>query len=335
VKRHSLSLIEQSLYKESYNQKSIEFSFQPYKSFQFRLVPQNKDNYKHYPWKNAMNPLVHLKGNRLKLKIPFQPDIDLWQKDSDIVMGIDLGLTHWAVVSVWNFGDKHNPQEIGRYFIGDNELSNKKFSQGRLLYQDKVRKGVKKGSMKQKLYNLRLTEIKRLQRQINKRKKYLTAQGFRDFSKDYKYRQYKKSHSQCNSKVNRINRQIVQKLQHLIMEIAEYHHVGVIKVEDLRWVRPQPRKKTGAFLSFQQPHWLHSKIQKAIEFRCDLQHVKFRRINAKNTSKRCSKCGNIGQRPGKAKNSNIRTYKLFYCPHCDLTLDADLNAARNIAFATY
>lgn len=65
------------------------------------------------------------------------------------------------------------------------------------------------------------------------------------------------------------------------MEIAEYHQVGVIKVEDLRWVRPQPRKTTGAVLSFQQAHWLHSKIQKAIEFRCGLQHVKFRRVKSR------------------------------------------------------
>jgi len=46
------------------------------------------------------------------------------------------------------------------------------------------------------------------------------------------------------------------------------------------------------------------------------------KVNPKNTSQACSKCGNIVR-----KTLAIRTHK---CPHCGLELDRDLNSARNI-----
>jgi len=334
VKQHSLNLMIKALYKEHYRKKIIEIRLKPYKSFEFHLIPQNKDNYNNYPWEYAMNPLIHLEGDRLKLKVPFEPHLDSWEKKPDIVMGIDLGIIDWATLSIWDFSAKDDSKEIGRYFIDDNVLSNKKFAEGHFIYQNKVAAGVKKSSMKQKLCNLRLTEIKKLQRLKKKREKLLKRRGIKEIFEDYKYRQYSKLLSQCWTKVHRINRQIVQKIQHIIMEIAEYHHVGMINVENLRWVRPKQRKKSGAFLSFYQVHWLHSQIQRALQENSKLHHVTFNRINAKNTSQKCSKCGNMGERPAIDRNTNQKTYKLFYCPDCNLTLDADLNAARNIAFAT-
>jgi hypothetical protein len=48
-------------------------------------------------------------------------------------------------------------------------------------------------------------------------------------------------------------------------------------------------------------------------------------VNPRNTSKKCSACGTIGKRDGKT----------FHCTNdrCGLTLDSDLNAARNILVA--
>jgi transposase len=45
-------------------------------------------------------------------------------------------------------------------------------------------------------------------------------------------------------------------------------------------------------------------------------------VNPHNTSKRCSKCGEI--------NEKLKDEELFICPHCDNELDRDVNAAKNI-----
>ncbi|MBY9008203.1 MAG: transposase [Candidatus Lokiarchaeota archaeon] len=58
-----------------------------------------------------------------------------------------------------------------------------------------------------------------------------------------------------------------------------------------------------------------------MELQYQLNRISFKKIPAYKTSQICSCCGKEGLRKG----------KLFICKHCNLHLDADLNAARNIA----
>ena len=122
------------------------------------------------------------------------------------------------------------------------------------------------------------------------------------------------------NKVNKYNGQIVQLVSHFIIKIAIYHEVSVLKMENLKWSLHSKKKEAGAFLAFWQAHWFHSGVQEAVRTRCLLHGIQFKRVPAKNTSKNCSHCGKKG----------IRAGKKFSCPHCGLTIDADLNAARNI-----
>ena len=80
------------------------------------------------------------------------------------------------------------------------------------------------------------------------------------------------------------------------------------------------KKDAGKFLSFWQTHWFYSQVQTAVKLQCQLHSIRFQRVPAFHTSKRCSCCNKLGSREGKQ----------FTCPHCGLKLDSDLNASRNI-----
>ena len=122
------------------------------------------------------------------------------------------------------------------------------------------------------------------------------------------------------NKIHKYNRQIIQLLSHFIISVALYHEVSVIKMENLKWSLLSKKKEAGAFLAFWQAHWFHSGVQEAVRTRCWLHGITFKRVPARDTSQQCSRCGEMGTRAGKK----------FSCSHCGLTLDSDLNAARNI-----
>jgi putative transposase len=72
--------------------------------------------------------------------------------------------------------------------------------------------------------------------------------------------------------------------------------------------------------------WLHSwsffQFQKFLTYKAERNGVKVVKIPAKNTSKTCSKCGIL---------HTSRCGGFLKCIHCGFTIDADLNASRNLA----
>lgn len=92
----------------------------------------------------------------------------------------------------------------------------------------------------------------------------------------------------------------------------------VVVMEDLTHIRES--KDSGT-------KWVHKwsfrDLQDKIEYKARLKGVKPVYINPRNTSNECSKCGCI--------EKESRCGGFFDCVECGFTLDADLNAARNIA----
>jgi transposase len=64
------------------------------------------------------------------------------------------------------------------------------------------------------------------------------------------------------------------------------------------------------------------KFMERLKYKCDLNNIKFAKINEFMTSKMCSKCGNIHEELG----SN----KIYNCYKCNIKMDRDINGARNI-----
>jgi len=276
-------------------------------------------------------PRVTLKDRKLLLHLPFQqqeekkehskPSSSKDANDAKAGMGLDLGLKHLATISIW---DEKNEKELARYFLGPRQLLDMVFdnSTGKFRYQDRLQgdENVRNHSnIKSTLIRLR-QEISELQRRKNEYEQRCFKRNMTNYKTLLKWNVLRRQLSQCWARVYRINLQLVNHLNSCIMKIARFWNVSSIKVEDLRFSTHSRKQDAGLFIAFWQVHWFHSQAQQAIKLQSALHDIKFKKVPAHNTSKRCSCCGKLGNRSGKQ----------FTCPHCRLSLDADLNAARNI-----
>jgi transposase len=276
-------------------------------------------------------PRITLKDRKLLLHLPFQQKREKKEhskpssfKDANgakVGMGIDLGLKHLATISIW---DEENDIEMARYFLSPKELLDMVFDEttGKFRYQDLLRddENVRHHSnIKSTLIRLR-QQISDLQRRKNEYEQRCLERTIKNYKERLKWNVIRRQLSHCWARVYRINLQLVHHLNNCIMKIARFWNVSTIKVEDLRFSTHSRKQDAGIFLAFWQVHWFHSQAQHAIKLQSTLHDIRFTNVPARNTSKRCSCCGKLGN----------RSSKQFTCPHCGLSLDADLNAARNI-----
>ncbi len=65
----------------------------------------------------------------------------------------------------------------------------------------------------------------------------------------------------------------------------------------------------------------HFKFRTRLEYKCSINNVNFYDINEAYTSKTCTGCGVI---------NNVGSSKVYKCRNCNITIDRDVNGARNI-----
>ncbi len=70
--------------------------------------------------------------------------------------------------------------------------------------------------------------------------------------------------------------------------------------------------------------WIKGYIRSRLEYKCELNNIKFTYINPAYTSQICSKCGRFGVRDGDS----------FVCEYCG-EIHADINASKNILERKY
>ncbi len=96
-----------------------------------------------------------------------------------------------------------------------------------------------------------------------------------------------------------------------VVNIAFKHHASVIQMEDLSGT------------SFTRNSFFFE-LQRAIQTLAEEKSILVRYVNRDYTSQKCSKCGYIDKRNRVSRDT-------FICKRCGFTLDADNNAAINIA----
>ncbi|MEO2083007.1 MAG: transposase [Desulfurobacteriaceae bacterium] len=96
---------------------------------------------------------------------------------------------------------------------------------------------------------------------------------------------------------------------------------GVIVLEKLKGIRKRIKANK------QNRRWIHSwnfaQLQHFIEYKAQSKGIRVVYVDARYTSQKCSRCGYISR-------SNRIDRSHFVCKHCGFSLNADLNASRNI-----
>ena len=321
-------------------------------------------------------PTITLDAGRILVSLPFKikntssskrPYNSQILRNEDISVKVDLGLKHFAVVSVQqeekpSQSGKDAPIEIARYFIGQSQLFDLVLVDGKFLPQkDNIYApdGQLVASNEKKPSNVMLkvrrirTEIKKVQKQMAEYKKAHP----RDFRKKYKYYRLRRQYKTLWKRVSHVNATIKNKTSQLILAIASHHRAGHVYFEDLKWTSHGKKSQAGSYLSFMQVHWLHSQVQEQVVQRGrGIEGIDVKRVEAAYTSQRCSECGLIEykdadgaltylkegltrdeQKKKRLYRTNSRKGKEFKCQNAKMHpskkvfhVDSDLNAARNV-----
>ena len=104
-----------------------------------------------------------------------------------------------------------------------------------------------------------------------------------------------------------------------IVETAKNWNCGTIHMEYLKGIKSN-NKCLG--------NWTYYQLQQFIEQKAEKCGIKVEYVNPRNTSQRCSKCGFISKE-NRPKGKKGASY--FRCVKCVHSIDADFNAALNIA----
>ena len=117
---------------------------------------------------------------------------------------------------------------------------------------------------------------------------------------------------------SRIIRDLNHKVAKEIVDVAKENDAG-LKLEKLEGIRNN-RKHEKKF-NYALHSWSFYQLQTFIEYKAKLCGIPLTYVEPQNTSKECSRCGNIG----------IRDSKKFVCQACGHVDHADANASFNIA----
>jgi len=142
-------------------------------------------------------------------------------------------------------------------------------------------------------------------------------------------RKFKYLRSKLQSKGTRPARRLLMKLSgretrwmkninHCISKSIVFNFNGnKIIMENLKGIR---NKNRGRIMNYWISNWSFFQLQSFIEYKAIKKGIEFSKVKPNYTSQICSKCGQLGTR---SKGS-------FSC-HCGFSLNADLNASRNLA----
>lgn len=133
-------------------------------------------------------------------------------------------------------------------------------------------------------------------------------------SKSVKWLPSKKESNWIESQCHAFSRQAVN--------FAVRNNAEVIHVEDLTSLR-----RSESDSHYKMLIWTPAKLLDMLTYKAKEYGIEVIKMNPRNTSKRCSSCGHIAK-------ENRESQSKFVCKNCGTVMNADYNAARNIALAS-
>ena len=146
----------------------------------------------------------------------------------------------------------------------------------------------------------------------------------------HKKRQFKFLRSKLQAKGTRSAKKLLKKISgrekrfmtwinhNISKAIIDSFDGNKIVLEDLSGIRNKNRGRT---MNYWISNWSFFQLQSFIKYKGNLKGIEVVRVAPNYTSQLCSNCGKLGS----------RSSSCFYCSHCLFSLNADLNASRNLA----
>jgi putative transposase len=135
-----------------------------------------------------------------------------------------------------------------------------------------------------------------------------------------------KARQMIYSKYGRLERGRVGWLLHnvssnIVLQAKSKRHA--IVMEDLRGIRKLYRKWNGRGSGYRSRmnSWSYAELQRQIQYKADWNGIPIIYVKAHGTSAKCSMCGH---------QVLPEENRQLHCPNCGLTVDRDVNAARNV-----
>lgn len=158
-------------------------------------------------------------------------------------------------------------------------------------------------------------EIEVFRKQIEKRRYFIRQQRNTTTNRQRGRNNMLKPVTKISDKISRFRDTINHQYSKFIINIASKNDVGTIVMEDLSKIT-----ENNKFLR----NWSYYDLQQKIKYKANEIGIKFILINPAYTSQTCSHCGYINK-------ENRLTQEQFKCLSCEFEVNADYNAALNIA----
>ena len=314
----------------------VRLSLVPHEHLEFKLkTPERFFNMVDRGYQPLRGSLAKQPGGGLVLAIPFameasQPEGEgntarKVRDDGVLVAGFDPGLKTFGTVSIakcikepsgsWKRVNATRG-DLARYFLDPKQL----------LLGNRTAwfagSGVLSGHQ---CFNVkrRLVELQKQAWQYQSKLKRYAANHHLNYRHKVKYQRLRREWKRVWRKIKNLHLELARQLATRVIAACQQHAVEVLRLEDLSWAKHSDKNEVGYFLATWQVHWFFAKVQALLAPMAERNGIQVEWVKAKNTSQRCSRCGNLGTRMGKK----------FKCPQCGLELDSDLNAARNIQVA--
>lgn len=125
----------------------------------------------------------------------------------------------------------------------------------------------------------------------------------------------RKQRNKVNQMFHRVSKRIVQE--------AKEKQLGIV-LEKLKGIRKLYRRWNGQGRKYRAKmnSWSFYELQRQIGYKARWEGVKVVYVSARGTSKACSICGS---------ETRMGTDRSLWCPSCRVSIDRDVNAARNLA----
>lgn len=162
------------------------------------------------------------------------------------------------------------------------------------------------------------SKVKNIRRRYFRLRQRLQAKGTKSAKRKLKQRRRKESRFATD-----VNHCILKRL----VEVAKGTQRAIV-LEDLKGIRERARKGTRKTVckTMRQAlsSWAFYQLRQFIEYKAKAAGVLVIYVDPRNTSRTCSKCGHVDKK-------SRRDQEHFVCSACGHALNADINAALNIA----